>query len=276
MSARPVVALFDRFDALSKDRGASDDHGELEALRQRRAADDGQVPRPESILIATYELRDPAGQGRVASLRQRSSVSSPPTWEPASLLALKFSGVRRNRDRRLEDRHRSSRDCPTRTSSASFAAPSKRHGPVQPRVPRQGPPRGLRWRRGTNNPLSGLGATGWRMSIPATRQGDADNRSAPSSEQEPPFRPEDPRAFGGALLRSFRCAVRSPLSENLRLTAASYSRFALRKGSDSFPEFGAILALRSSVGRSRSSTRVRHRRSARTGRNAPRHLRATK
>jgi SpoVK/Ycf46/Vps4 family AAA+-type ATPase len=95
VSARPVVALFDEFDALSKDRGASDDHGELKrSVNAVLQMMDGY--RGPSILIATtnYEtLLDKAVWRRFDEVIR----FEPPNLEQAKrLLALKLSGVRRN------------------------------------------------------------------------------------------------------------------------------------------------------------------------------------
>ena len=97
VSARPVVALFDEFDALSKDRGASDDHGELKrsvnAVLQMMDS-----YRGPSILIATtnYEtLLDKAVWRRFDEIIR----FEPPNLEQTKrLLAVKLSGVRRNFD----------------------------------------------------------------------------------------------------------------------------------------------------------------------------------
>lgn len=95
MSEKPVVALFDEFDALSKDRGASDEHGELKrSVNAVLQMMDGY--RGPSILIATtnYEsLLDKAVWRRFDEVIR----FEPPNLEQAKrLLSLKLSGVRRN------------------------------------------------------------------------------------------------------------------------------------------------------------------------------------
>lgn len=130
VSARPVVALFDEFDALSKDRGASDDHGELKrSVNAVLQMMDGY--RGPSILIATtnYEtLLDKAVWRRFDEVIR----FEPPNLEQAKrLLALKLSGVRRNRDRRLEDRRALQGTVP-RGHRARPSPRRQRHGPVQP------------------------------------------------------------------------------------------------------------------------------------------------
>jgi SpoVK/Ycf46/Vps4 family AAA+-type ATPase len=95
VSARPVVALFDEFDALSKDRGAGDDHGELKrSVNAVLQMMDGY--RGPSILVATtnYEtLLDKAVWRRFDEVIR----FEPPNLEQAKrLLTLKLSGVRRN------------------------------------------------------------------------------------------------------------------------------------------------------------------------------------
>ena len=94
VATRPVVALFDEFDALGKDRGASDDHGELKrSVNAVLQMLDGY--RGPSILIATtnYEtLLDKAVWRRFDEVIR----FEPPNLEQAKrLLALKLSGVRR-------------------------------------------------------------------------------------------------------------------------------------------------------------------------------------
>jgi AAA+ superfamily predicted ATPase len=92
---QPVVALFDEFDALTKDRGDSADHGEL-----RRSVNavlqmmDGY--RGEGILIATtnYEtLLDKAVWRRFDEVVR---FEMPNLEQIKRLLALKLSGIRRN------------------------------------------------------------------------------------------------------------------------------------------------------------------------------------
>ena len=95
ISQQPVVALFDEFDALTKDRGDSADHGELKrsvnAVLQMMDS-----YRGDSILIATtnYEsLLDKAVWRRFDEVIQ---FELPTLDQIKRLLALKLSGVRRN------------------------------------------------------------------------------------------------------------------------------------------------------------------------------------
>ncbi len=95
ISQQPVVALFDEFDALTKDRGDSADHGELKrsvnAVLQMMDS-----YRGDSILIATtnYEsLLDKAVWRRFDEVIQ---FELPTLDQIKRLLVLKLSGVRRN------------------------------------------------------------------------------------------------------------------------------------------------------------------------------------
>jgi len=95
IAERPVVALFDEFDALSKDRGDSADHGELKrSVNAVLQMMDGY--RGHSLLIATtnYEsLLDKAVWRRFDEVIR----FEPPNLEQIKrLLALKLSGIRRN------------------------------------------------------------------------------------------------------------------------------------------------------------------------------------
>lgn len=91
----PVVALFDEFDALSKDRGDSGDHGELKrSVNAVLQMMDGY--RGESILIATtnYEtLLDKAVWRRFDEVVR---FEMPNLEQIKRLLTLKLSGIRRN------------------------------------------------------------------------------------------------------------------------------------------------------------------------------------
>ena len=91
----PVVALFDEFDALTKDRGDSADHGELKrSVNAVLQMLDGY--RGQSILIATtnYDsLLDPAVWRR---FDETILFDLPNTEQVKRLLSLKLSGVRRN------------------------------------------------------------------------------------------------------------------------------------------------------------------------------------
>ena len=97
VSETPVVALFDEFDALAKDRGDTSDHGELKrSVNAVLQMLDGY--RGESILIATtnYEqLLDPAVWRRFDEVVR---FEMPNLEQIRRLLALKLSGIRRNFD----------------------------------------------------------------------------------------------------------------------------------------------------------------------------------
>jgi len=93
----PVVALFDEFDALAKDRGDTADHGELKrSVNAVLQMLDGY--RGSSILIATtnYEsLLDHAVWRRFDEVMR---FEMPNLEQIKNLLALKLSGIRRNFD----------------------------------------------------------------------------------------------------------------------------------------------------------------------------------
>ncbi len=95
ISQNPVVALFDEFDALTKDRGDSADHGELKrSVNAVLQMMDGY--RGESILIATtnYEtLLDKAVWRRFDEVVR---FEMPSLEQIKRLLAVKLSGIRRN------------------------------------------------------------------------------------------------------------------------------------------------------------------------------------
>jgi len=95
IASHPVVALFDEFDALTKDRGDSADHGELKrSVNAVLQMMDGY--RGESILIATtnYEtLLDHAVWRRFDEVIR---FELPSLEQIKRLLALKLSGIRRN------------------------------------------------------------------------------------------------------------------------------------------------------------------------------------
>lgn len=95
IAAQPVVALFDEFDALTKDRGDGADHGELKrSVNAVLQMMDGY--RGESILIATtnYEtLLDKAVWRRFDEVIR---FEHPSLEQIKRLLALKLSGIRRN------------------------------------------------------------------------------------------------------------------------------------------------------------------------------------
>ena len=95
VSRNPVVALFDEFDALAKDRGDDSDHGELKrsvnAVLQMLDS-----YRGESILIATTnydDLLDPAVWRR---FDETVWFEMPNLEQIKRLLELKLSGIRRN------------------------------------------------------------------------------------------------------------------------------------------------------------------------------------
>jgi len=93
----PVVALFDEFDALAKDRGDAADHGELKrSVNAVLQMLDGY--RGSSLLIATtnYEsLLDHAVWRRFDEVMR---FELPDIEQIKRLLALKLSGIRRNFD----------------------------------------------------------------------------------------------------------------------------------------------------------------------------------
>ena len=95
IASRPVVALFDEFDALTKDRGDSADHGELKrSVNAVLQMMDGY--RGDSILIATtnYEtLLDKAVWRRFDEVIR---FELPTLEQIKRLLSLKLSGTRRN------------------------------------------------------------------------------------------------------------------------------------------------------------------------------------
>jgi len=97
ITQNPVVALFDEFDALAKDRGDESDHGELKrSVNAVLQMLDGY--RGESILVATtnYEaLLDPAVWRRFDEILH---FETPNLEQIKRLLALKLSGIRRNFD----------------------------------------------------------------------------------------------------------------------------------------------------------------------------------
>lgn len=97
ISQYPVVALFDEFDALTKDRGDTADHGELKrSVNAVLQMLDGY--RGSSILVATtnYEsLLDHAVWRRFDEIMR---FEMPDLEQIRRLLALKLSGIRRNFD----------------------------------------------------------------------------------------------------------------------------------------------------------------------------------
>lgn len=100
ISAQPVVALFDEFDALTKDRGDSADHGELKrSVNAVLQMMDGY--RGESILIATTNYESLLDKAIWRRFDEVVHFELPDQSQIKQLLALKLSGVRRNVD--IED-----------------------------------------------------------------------------------------------------------------------------------------------------------------------------
>lgn len=93
----PVVALFDEFDALAKDRGDAADHGELKrsvnAVLQMLDS-----YRGESLLIATTNYESLLDQAVWRRFDETLSFELPTQEQIKRLLALKLSGVRREFD----------------------------------------------------------------------------------------------------------------------------------------------------------------------------------
>jgi len=93
----PVVALFDEFDALTKDRGDSTDHGELKrAVNAVLQMMDGY--RGQSILIATTNYESLLDKAVWRRFDEVIRFDMPDPRQIAKLLILKLSGVRRNFD----------------------------------------------------------------------------------------------------------------------------------------------------------------------------------
>lgn len=95
ISQNPVVALFDEFDALSKDRGDSADHGELKrsvnAVLQMMDS-----YRGESILIATTNYESLLDQAVWRRFDEVVKFDLPTQEQINQLLQIKLSGVRLN------------------------------------------------------------------------------------------------------------------------------------------------------------------------------------
>lgn len=90
-----VVALFDEFDALTKDRGDSADHGELKrAVNAVLQMMDGY--RGESILIATTNYESLLDRAVWRRFDEVVRFELPNLEQIKRLLALKLSGIRRN------------------------------------------------------------------------------------------------------------------------------------------------------------------------------------
>jgi len=97
ISQYPVVALFDEFDALTKDRGDSADHGELKrSVNAVLQMLDGY--RGESILIATTNYESLLDHAVWRRFDEVVRFDMPNLEQIERLLALKLSGIRRNFD----------------------------------------------------------------------------------------------------------------------------------------------------------------------------------
>ena len=95
VSKHPVVALFDEFDALTKDRGDSADHGELKrSVNAVLQMLDGY--RGESILIATTNYESLLDHAVWRRFDEVVRFEMPDLEQIQHLLALKLSGTRRN------------------------------------------------------------------------------------------------------------------------------------------------------------------------------------
>lgn len=97
VSQNPVVALFDEFDALAKDRGDSADHGELKrsvnAVLQMLDSYCG-----ESLIIATTNYETLLDQAIWRRFDETLCFELPDLEQIKRLLALKLSGIRRDFD----------------------------------------------------------------------------------------------------------------------------------------------------------------------------------
>lgn len=93
----PVVALFDEFDALTKDRGDTADHGELKrSVNAVLQMLDGY--RGSSILIATTNYESLLDHAVWRRFDEVMKFEMPNLEQIKHLLALKLSGIRRNFD----------------------------------------------------------------------------------------------------------------------------------------------------------------------------------
>lgn len=91
----PVVALFDEFDALTKDRGDSADHGELKrAVNAVLQMMDGY--RGNSILIATTNYESLLDKAIWRRFDEVIKFDMPNVEQIKRLLAMKLGGVRRS------------------------------------------------------------------------------------------------------------------------------------------------------------------------------------
>ncbi|MGD9841518.1 MAG: AAA family ATPase [Steroidobacteraceae bacterium] len=94
VSQYPVVALFDEFDALAKDRGDTADHGELKrSVNAVLQMLDGY--RGESVLIATTNYESLLDQAVWRRFDETLRFELPNLEQIQRLLALKLSGIRR-------------------------------------------------------------------------------------------------------------------------------------------------------------------------------------
>ena len=94
-SQYPVVALFDEFDALTKDRGDSADHGELKrSVNAVLQMMDGY--RGNSILIATTNYESLLDKAVWRRFDEIIKFDMPNLEQIERLLAMKLAGVRRN------------------------------------------------------------------------------------------------------------------------------------------------------------------------------------
>ena len=97
ISQYPVVALFDEFDALTKDRGDSADYGELKrSVNAVLQMMDGY--RGNSILIATTNYESLLDKAVWRRFDEIIKFDIPDTEQIQSLLTMKLAGVRRNFD----------------------------------------------------------------------------------------------------------------------------------------------------------------------------------
>jgi AAA+ superfamily predicted ATPase len=102
ITQHPVVALFDEFDALTKDRGDTADHGELKrSVNAVLQMLDGY--RGESILIATTNYESLLDHAVWRRFDEVVRFEMPNLEQIKHLLALKLSGIRRNFE--VDDHH---------------------------------------------------------------------------------------------------------------------------------------------------------------------------
>ena len=95
VAEHPSVALFDEFDAITKDRGDSADHGELKrAVNAVLQMMDSY--RGKSILIATTNYESLLDKAVWRRFDETLQFDMPDSEQIKRLLSLKLSGVRRN------------------------------------------------------------------------------------------------------------------------------------------------------------------------------------